>query len=375
MDLTTRLQPVLDAARSAAAAVDADGAFPAAAVGALRESGLLGLTIPTELGGLGQGPEQFLDVIGQVAGACGSTAMIYLMHVSASMPIVNAPPAAYPDLAERLADGTMLGTLAFSEKGSRSHFWAPVSRAELTDEGVRLTAEKSWVTSAGHADLYVISTQSAGATSPSESDLYAILGSDPGIKVAAPWSALGLRGNASSPMIVDTTVPDGARLGQPGVGFATMMQVVLPWFNLGNAGVTLGLAAAAVDAAVGHVGGARLEHLGTSLADLPTIRHRIGKAGISLAAHQAYLRETARSIADPDDGTLMKVIGSRAAANDAALAIIDEAMRVCGGAAFSKHLPIERYFRDARAGHVMAPTSDVLYDLYARALCGMELFA
>jgi len=375
MDLTTRLQPVLDAARASAPTVDADGAFPDAAVAALRESGLLGLTIPTESGGLGQGPEQFLDVIGQLAGGCGSTAMIYLMHVSASMPIVNAPPPEYPDLATKLADGTMLATLAFSEKGSRSHFWAPVSQAERTDDGVRLAATKSWVTSAGHADLYVISTQSAGAASPSESDLYAILGTDTGIKVAAPWSALGLRGNASSPMTIDTVVPEGARLGSEGAGFATMMQVVLPWFNLGNAGVTLGLAAAAVDAAVGHVGGARLEHLGTSLADLPTIRHRVGKAGISLAAHQAYLQETARSIAAPDDGTLLKVIGSRAAANDAALGIIDEAMRVCGGAAFSQHLPIERYFRDARAGHVMAPTSDVLYDLYARALCGMELFA
>jgi alkylation response protein AidB-like acyl-CoA dehydrogenase len=375
MELSARLQPLLDVASASAAAVDADGAFPTAAVDALRESGLLGLTIPAELGGLGQGPEEFLDVIGSLAGACGSTAMIYLMHVSAAMPVVHAPPTQYPGLAERLADGSTLATLAFSEKGSRSHFWAPVSRAETADGGVRLSAEKSWVTSAGYADLYVISTQSPGATSPSESDLFAVLGRDPGIKVAAPWSALGLRGNASSPMSVETTVPEGARLGAAGSGFGTMMSVVLPWFNLGNAGVTLGLAAAAVDAAVGHVGGARLEHLGTSLADLPTIRHRVGKAGVSLAAHQAYLRETARSIAAPDDGTLLKVIGSRAAANDAALGIIDEAMRVCGGAAFSKHLPIERYFRDARAGHVMAPTSDVLYDFYARALCGMELFA
>lgn len=150
--------------------------------------------------------------------------------------------------------------------------------------------------------------------------------------------------------------------------------MVLPWFNLGNASVTTGLARAALDAAVQHVSGARLEHLGSSLADLPTIRHRIGRAGTLLAAQEAYLREAAGKITEPDDSTLMHVIGSRAAANDGALEIIDEAMRVCGGAAFSKHLPIERYFRDARAGHVMAPASDVLYDLYARVLCGMELF-
>jgi len=372
MDLISRLEPVLETAHATATAVDTDGTFPSAAVSALRGSGLLGLTIPSDLGGLGQGPEEFLDVIGALAGACGSTAMIYLMHVAAAMPVVNATPTAYPELASRMADGSMLGTLAFSERGSRSHFWAPMSQCEPVPDGVALKADKSWVTSAGYADVYVISTRSA--VDPSGSDLYAVLGTDPGLKVAAPWSALGLRGNASSPMLIDTTVPEGARLGDVGAGFATMMNVVLPWFNLGNAGVTLGLAGAAVDAAVQHVSGARLEHLGSSLADLPTIRHRIGEAGVSLAAQRAYLRETARTISAPDDTTLLHVIGSRASANDAAITIIDEAMRVCGGAAFSKHLPLERYFRDARAGHVMAPTSDVLYDLYARALCGMELF-
>ncbi len=375
MDLHSRLEPVLETARSSAAAVDTEGTFPTAAVAALRGSGLLGLTIPAEKGGLGQGPEEFLDVIGALAGACGSTAMIYLMHVAAAMPVVNATPTAYPDLANKLADGSMLGTLAFSERGSRSHFWAPMSQCAMVAGGVALKAEKSWVTSAGYADLYVISTRSADGGTPSDSDLYAVLGTDPGIKVAAPWSALGLRGNASSPMVIDTMVPEGARLGEVGAGFATMMNVVLPWFNLGNAGVTLGLAGAALDAAVAHVTSARLEHLGSSLADLPTIRHRIGEAGVSLAAQRAYLGETARKIAAPDESTLLNVIGSRASANDAAIQIIDEAMRVCGGAAFSKHLPLERYFRDARAGHVMAPTSDVLYDLYARALCGMELFA
>jgi len=374
MDVQSRLDPVLQAARTSADTVDSECVFPEAAVSALRASGLLGLTLPESVGGLGQGPEQFRDVISQIAQACGSTAMIYLMHIAAAMPLAANPPQAHPHLLEGLADGTLLGTLGFSERGSRSHFWAPVSKCSQDADGVHLQVDKSWVTSAGYADVYVISTQSANAQSPSDSDLYAVLGTDSGIKVAAPWVALGLRGNASSPVTFDTTVSQGARLGEVGSGFSTMMQVVLPWFNLGNASVTTGLARAALDAAVQHVSGARLEHLGSSLADLPTIRHRIGRAGTVLAAQEAYLRETAEKITEPDDSTLMHVIGSRAAANDGALEIIDEAMRVCGGAAFSKHLPIERYFRDARAGHVMAPTSDVLYDLYARVLCGMELF-
>ncbi len=223
---------------ASADAVDSEGVFPEAAVSALRGSGLLGLTLPESVGGLGQGPEQFRDVISQIAGACGSTAMIYLMHISAAMPLAANRPQAYPHLLEGLANGKLLGTLAFSERGSRSHFWAPVSKCSQDADRVHLQVEKSWVTSAGYADVYVISTQSANAESPSDSDLYAVLGTDSGIKIAAPWVALGLRGNASSPVNVDTTVSQGARVGEVGSGFGTMMQVVLPCFNLGNASVT-----------------------------------------------------------------------------------------------------------------------------------------
>jgi len=91
MDVQSRLDPVLQAARTSADAVDSECVFPEAAVSALRASGLLGLTLPESVGGLGQGPEQFRDVISQIAQACGSTAMIYLMHIAAAMPSPRTP--------------------------------------------------------------------------------------------------------------------------------------------------------------------------------------------------------------------------------------------------------------------------------------------
>src|SRR5215211_4464410 len=173
MDLNNRLDVVLKAAREHAAAVDADARFPAEAVAALRESGLLGLTIPTEHGGLGAGPAAFVQVTRDIAAACGSTAMVYLMHVAAAMTVAAAPPGAQPDLLARLADGRALGTLAFSEPGSRSHFWAPVSQAKRIDDHlIQLSAAKSWVTSAGYADVYVTSTLSADVDGGL--DLYAV---------------------------------------------------------------------------------------------------------------------------------------------------------------------------------------------------------
>src|SRR2546430_12830788 len=87
---------VLKAAGDSARQVDADAAFPRAAVAALRGSGLLGLTLPADVGGMGRGPEEFADVLTQLAAACGSTAMVYLMHVSAAMAVAAAHRRAGP---------------------------------------------------------------------------------------------------------------------------------------------------------------------------------------------------------------------------------------------------------------------------------------
>jgi alkylation response protein AidB-like acyl-CoA dehydrogenase len=372
MDLKSRLDPVLAVARDTARQVDADGIFPADAVAALRESGLLGLTLPEEVGGLGGGPPELVSALTAVAGACGSTAMIYLMHVSAAMTVAAAPPSGMPQMLSDLARGRSLATLAFSEAGSRSHFWAPVSKAQHNgSDGVRVTARKSWVTSAGHADVYVASTGNADEDTV---DLFALPGDTPGLAVAGQWHGMGLRGNASSPMTIEVEGASRFRVGPPGGGFDILLGTVMPWFNLGNASVSLGLSRAAVEAAIGHARGARMEHLDQSLAALPTIRAQLAKMSIDLAATDAYVRQAATRIAEPADDTTLHVLGVKAAANDAALRITDTAMRVCGGAAFSEHLHIDRYFRDARAGHVMAPTADVLYDFYGKAITGQELF-
>src|SRR5215213_6438028 len=302
MSSTDALKQVTSVAAANADKVDANGAFPSAAVDALRGSDLLGLILPEAVGGLGAGPLEFSEVVRELAAACGSTAMVYLMHAAAAVVVAASPPPGMPELLSAMASGEALGTLAFSERGSRSHFWAPVSTAASSGDGgaVKLRAEKSWVTSAGYADVYVVSTGSASRVA-GEVDLYAVPASVGGLAVVAPFAGMGLRGNASSPMTIDMTIPSTSRLGEQAAGFDLMMQTVLPWFNLGNAAVSLGLAGAAYAATIGHVGAARLEHLGQSLSALPTIRAQIARMGTTLAAQRAYLTSAALSVSAPDD--------------------------------------------------------------------------
>src|SRR5207248_11158487 len=113
-----------DIAAPAAADVDAKARFPREAVSAIQAQGLAGLTVPVDAGGKGQGPRAFCGVVEELAMACPSTAMVYTMHVSATMAIVGSKTLGRrAAILKDIAAGKHLTTLAFSEKGSRSIFW------------------------------------------------------------------------------------------------------------------------------------------------------------------------------------------------------------------------------------------------------------
>ena len=92
-------------------------------------------------------------------------------------------------MLKEIGAGRHLTTLAFSEAGSRSHFWAPVSRARRNGAGVLITAKKSWVTSAGHANSYVESSPSPEGAGPTDSTLYLVVSGSKGVSVLIPEEA------------------------------------------------------------------------------------------------------------------------------------------------------------------------------------------
>jgi alkylation response protein AidB-like acyl-CoA dehydrogenase len=356
---------------------DKEGRFSTEAVDILGRAGLLGLTLPAEFGGAGLGPRTFSAIIAAFAEADASVAMVYLMHICASATIAAARPgSAVAQILKEIASGGHLSTLAFSESGSRSHFWAPVSRACPNGTGVRITAKKSWVTSAGCAQSYVISSLAPAGTGPTDSTLYLVPAGARGLSVEGSWDGLGLRANASAPMMLDDCeVPYELQLTNDGAGFQAMMNVVLPQFNLGMASIALGLCRAVVAATAAHLKNARFEHLGQSLGEsLPTLRAQLAMMQIDTDGLSARVDDLVDHLERPRDTTLLRVLETKAAAGDIAIGVTSTAMRVCGGAAFSKHLIIERVWRDAHAGAVMAPTGDVLREFIARAVLGMPLF-
>ncbi|HTK31982.1 MAG TPA: acyl-CoA dehydrogenase family protein [Candidatus Saccharimonadaceae bacterium] len=360
-----------------AAAVDLSARFPEEGLAALGARGLLGLCVAREQGGRGEGMRTFAAVVEELATGCASTSMIYVMHVAAAQAIASgATLGGRNALLGSIASGKHLTTLAFSERGSRSQFWAPVSRLVESNGSFRTRAEKSWVTSAGHADSYVSSALAPGATSPLESTVYVVRRAAPGVEVRGAFDGLGLRGNESSSVtLADVAVGKDDFISPPGEGAATMLNVVLPWFSVGTAAMANGLARAALATTIAHVSGATFEHTGTQLRDLPTLRARVAEMAVRTEQSRALLGHTLDHLESGSAAAPLFVLQARLAALQAAWDVTDLAMKACGGAAFSKHLGLERVFRDARAGWVMAPTVDHLLEFSGRALTGLPLFA
>lgn len=369
-NLTQALDEAVPTVEAEAVGVDGEGVFPARSVGALREAGLLGLTSSPDVGGRGEGMRSAATVVRRVAQSCASTAMVTLMHYCAAAVVEAHGPE---DVRRAIAEGRHLTTLAFSEAGSRSHFWAPLSSATADGDSVRLDASKSWVTSAGVADSYVWSSRPVA--SEGVSTLWLVPSGAPGLSLAGGFDGLGMRGNTSRPITASgVSVPQAARLGPDGGGFDVMMGAVLPWFQILNAACSVGIGEAAIARTAAHATSTRYEHLGEALADQPVTRAHLARMRLQADLAGALLGDTLSAIETGREDAMLRVLEVKPAASEAVLAITDEAMRVCGGAAFRKEVGVERNFRDARAATVMAPTTDALHDFIGKAVCGLPLF-
>ncbi len=353
---------------SLAPETDQHARFPRPVLDALGQQGLLGLISSTEVGGLGLGLSEASQVVAKLAQHCPSTAMIVCMHYSATAVLEQFGPE---DVRREIAAGRHLTTLAFSEAESRSHFWAPASTATRVGDDILLDARKSWITSAFEATSYVWSSKPLAAEGASS--IWLVDAKADGLSLAAPFNGMGMRGNASSP-VTATKVKAIAPVGEDGKGFDIMMGVVLPWFSVLNASCSVGTMEGSLARAIAHVGITRHQHLDSSLADRPTIRAYLAKARVKADMANSLLQDTIAAIGSGRADTVLRVLEVKAACAETALEVTDTAMRVCGGAAFRKEVGVERLFRDARASHVMAPTTDVLYDFIGKAVTGLPLF-
>lgn len=353
----------------AASEVDRSGTFPRSGLDALGEAGLMGLTSSMDVGGQGKGLREAAAVVEKLAAVDASTAMVVMMHYAATAVVEAHGPR---EVRQAIAAGRHLTTLAFSEAGSRAHFWAPQGTAAPVGREVRLDAEKSWITSAGEADSYVWSSKPLAAEGPMT--LWLVPANAAGLSQPGAFDGLGLRGNGSRPVTAQgVLVPVAAMLGADGAGLDIALGSVLPTFLVLSASVSLGLMEAVTAEAAQHLTSTRLLHLDRALSEQTVTRLDYARMRLETDRTRAFIEDTLAALESGRSDAMLRVLEVKAAAAESAIMVTDLGMKVGGGSAFRKDLGLERRFRDARAARVMAPTTDALLDFVGRATLGLPL--
>jgi isovaleryl-CoA dehydrogenase len=355
-----------------AATIDRERRFPAENLDALAKAGLMGLLAPPAYGGHGAGLTQLTQVSMELGRACASTAMCYLMHQCGLATIAaRATPEQGRSWLAPGASGEYLATLAFSERGTGAHFYQPELAISRQNGNLSLSGRKTFTTSGGEAYLYPVLVNSPSSEGL---DVYLITRDMAGVSFEGTWDGIGLAGNSSIVTVFeDVAVPESSRLGNPGDGQAIVFQVVAPTFLAGLAAVNVGIAQTALEVSIEHAK-TRSYPPGQKLAEVAVIQSYL--AGMAIATESAkQLVLAAASAADrADPEALPLLIEAKIAATEAAQKVTSTAMQVGGGLAYSRSLPMERHWRDARAGSVMAPTNEVLAEWLGKVLTGLPLF-
>jgi isovaleryl-CoA dehydrogenase len=353
----------------AAADVDREARFPADHLLALAEAGALGLLVPADGGGSAGGLSDLAHACESVGAACASTGMVFLMHCVAAATVAGGGGPRSDRLLTEMASGQAVGTLAFSERGTGAHFYAPELRAERHHGHVHISGRKAFVTSGGHADVMLVLLQSDGEGL----DCYAVPKDAPGVSFEGRWEGLGMRGNSSIAVLFEDVAVDGdAVIGTPGAGAELVFGVVAPTFLTGLAAVNVGIAQAALSVAIDHAK-SRTYPDGTTLVEVPTIQHALANMDVDVRAARALLHEAAGLADAGDEGALVPLMEAKVLCTDVAARVTQGALEVCGGQGYTPALPIERHLRDARAGAVMAPTNGVLRTWSGKAISGLPV--
>jgi alkylation response protein AidB-like acyl-CoA dehydrogenase len=357
--------------------VDRDARWPERSIRELQRAGLGGLVVPSGEGGLGFGLfalARACEILGQ---QCASTALCFGMHCVGSAVIAAKATSHHRErYLEPIVRGEHVTTLALSEPGTGAHFYLPRTRMnERGADALELDGEKTFVTNGGHADSYVVSTVAADSGArPGTFSCVVVPRDARGLAWGAPWAGLGMRGNSSRSLRFDRVVVSQSELlGAPGDQIWYVFNVVAPFFLIAMAGTYLGIATRAEHEARAHVAGRRYEHSGSSLAEVGVVQHKLGSLW-GLVERTRGLVYRAAHVADAGEPeSLPSLCAAKAEVADCVVGAVGEAMTLCGGIAYRSDGVLWRLLRDARAAHVMSPTTDLLRTWLGRALLDLPL--
>jgi alkylation response protein AidB-like acyl-CoA dehydrogenase len=387
MEMTRDIEQLVDTAAKIAQDItikeapdsDRDGKWVAQTIQALKETKLTGLVVPVQNGGYGGGLYALVRISEELGKAYSSAGLCFGMHCVGTAVIASkATDWQKKNYLEPIAQGQHITSLALSEPGTGAHFYFPqTSLLPVSQNELIVNGSKTFITNGGHADSYVVST--LGATEDASPEQFSCIVLDahkPGLVWGDEWSGLGMRGNSSrSAHFKDIPISDKHILGEKGDQLWYIFHIVAPYFLMAMSGTYLGIAEAALQEARKTLSKRTYMHSGTGLAQVSILQHRLGVLWSTVERTRKLIYDAAIAGDKGKPNALPLLMAAKAEVGNCVVDVVNEAMTLAGGIGYRENSLLGMYLRDARAAHVMSPTTDLLYTWLGRYLLDQPILS
>lgn len=360
-----------------AAEFDESGEFPLETVRQMGELGFMGIEVPEKYGGVGMDTIAYVLAMEEISRVDASHGTI--MSVNNSLIchglLKYGTEEQKQNYLRAVASGDKIGAYSLTEPMSGSDASNMRSRAVLNEAGTHyiINGRKSWVTSGPVADIVILFT----ITDPEQGyrgiSAFIIETDKPGFEPGKKEPKLGIRASATSELIFeDYACPVENRLGEEGEGFKIAMSV-LDAGRIGIASQALGIAEAALEASVQYA--QEREAFGQKIGEFQMIQQKLADMKTRIDASRLLIYQAALAkMQAVETGARYTLESSMAKlfASETATYVTEEAVQIHGGMGYSKELPVERYFRDAKITEIYEGTSEIQRLVIARSLTGLR---
>jgi alkylation response protein AidB-like acyl-CoA dehydrogenase len=350
-----------------AAQVDETESYPAAQLALLGQQGLMGLFIPEAYGGADLGALAFCLATEELAWACASTAVIYLVQYAAGYPIVShGTEAQKRRYLPRLATGEITCALSISEPGAGSDAGGMTTTAARRGDRYVLNGTKMWVTNGSEASVITLFATVDRGRGHKGVTAFLVEPTFPGFSLGKLERKLGVRGSPTVAIhLSDCEVPVENRLGGEGEGF----RVALGALDRSRPAVgaqAVGIAQAALDAAVAYAKERR--QFGQPIAAFQGIQFMLADMAMAVHASRLMVHHAAALVDHGATATSLESSMAKCFASDAAMRVTTDAVQIFGGYGFTREYPVERFMRDAKITQIYEGTNQIQRTVIAREL-------
>lgn len=384
--LTEEQQLIRDAAREfaqkaiapVAAEFDASGQFPLETIRQAGELGFMGIEVPTEYGGSELDSICYVLVMEEISAADASHGTI----VSVNNSLFGVPLLEFGTEAQRqtylrpVASGEVNGAYALTEPQSGSDAATMRTKAERSADGTsyKLNGKKAWISSGPVARYMIVFTQTIATDGESVGiSAFVIDTKEPGFRVGKTEPKLGIRASATCEIeFEDYVCPAENRIGEEGQGFKIAL-TVLDAGRVGVAAQAVGIARAAYEAAVAY--SRERKAFGSAIGSFQAIQGKIADMKMRIDAARLLVLRAAWSKEQAKKTGARNTLNSSIAklyASETAMFVTHQALQIHGGMGYSKELPLERYFRDAKITEIYEGTSEIQRMVIGRTETGLR---